>query len=197
MATAFRHRALLRPVPTASPNLETAEPISTIAYLPESGYPQDTTTGSCTHQHIKRSGNRHGSYAACMQCGRKWKWNQGMNGWEHFVAASRSSRLPPPSSQTVLDSSWAAPTSTRPPLALTAPPASRATTSTAGSRSKAKPAAKVKTAAKPTTRPRPEHPDHWGLISLATNDIRMSREASEIPTDSENSVDYDWAYVEG
>ena len=60
----------------------------------------------CTHEHIKRSGNKHGSYAQCLQCLIKWKWNQASQGWEQFSVASSSSRLPLPSSATVLDHSW-------------------------------------------------------------------------------------------
>ena len=60
-----------------------------------------------SHNHIKRSGNRHGSYAQCLDCKIKWRWNKELDGWEHFTAASSSSPLPLPSSATVLDHSWA------------------------------------------------------------------------------------------
>ena len=61
---------------------------------------------ACDHRHIKRSGNRHGSYAQCMECKKKWKWNPDRQGWEYFVTASGSSPLPLPSSSTVVDGSW-------------------------------------------------------------------------------------------
>ena len=71
--------------------------------------PKPTYSGECSHNHIKRTGNRHGSYAQCLDCKIKWRWNKELDGWEHFTAASSSSPLPLPSSATVLDHSWAPP----------------------------------------------------------------------------------------
>ena len=58
--------------------------------------------------------NRHGSYAQCLECLTKWKWNPTRQGWEHFVAASSSSQLPLPCSATVLDDSWNPPEELQP-----------------------------------------------------------------------------------
>ncbi|CAK8987891.1 unnamed protein product [Durusdinium trenchii] len=106
-------------------------------FKPETTY---LATTDCEHQHVKRSGNRHGSYAQCLDCKIKWKWNPTLRGWEHFIAASSSSQLPPPSLGTVLDQSWTgSPTgykNTSDQLPL--PPSTRATRATTSTRSSAR-----------------------------------------------------------
>jgi hypothetical protein len=54
----------------------------------------------CSHNSIKRSGNRHGRYAQCLQCLRRFRWNQEAGQWEFnpLQESSRSSPLPAPSS---------------------------------------------------------------------------------------------------
>ena len=53
----------------------------------------------CKHENIKRSGNQHGKYAQCLQCLRKFRWNQEAGQWEFnpLPESSRSSPLPAPS----------------------------------------------------------------------------------------------------
>lgn len=54
----------------------------------------------CSHQDIKRYGNRHGRFAQCLKCSRKFKWNEVEERWEFnpLKESSQSSQLPVPSS---------------------------------------------------------------------------------------------------
>ena len=68
------------------------------------------TTGSrappCQHKYIQQSGNRHGSFARCLECKLLWKYDKENQGWVQHTGSSRSSPFPLPSSTTVLDNSW-------------------------------------------------------------------------------------------
>ena len=97
---------------------------STITQAPS----QTDVSPECLHRHIKRSGNRRGSYAQCMECKVKWKWNAAHHGWEHFIAGSSSSRLPLPSPATVLDSSWRPAMQHTLPIQNVPPPTTRRST---------------------------------------------------------------------
>lgn len=103
--------------PTPKTRSTTRRPTSSAAKAKAAPKPSpkaSTTPTQCQHRHIKRSGNRHGSYAQCLECLTKWKWNPTRQGWEHFVAASSSSQLPLPCSATVLDDSWNPPEEQQP-----------------------------------------------------------------------------------
>ena len=61
----------------------------------------------CPHDDMKRHGNSTGRYATCNKCQARWKWVEDgeARGWR-FHPSSKSSVLPLPSAQTVLDTSW-------------------------------------------------------------------------------------------
>lgn len=57
--------------------------------------------GPCAHDHIQRSGNRHGRYSKCLVCGKKWRWNEDRQQWEDPPPSRRGpQQLPLPSSST-------------------------------------------------------------------------------------------------
>ena len=57
---------------------------------------------TCTHQEFRRYGNGRGSFAACVRCQARWRWEE--TGWKLYGSSCKSS-LPLPSSSTTLDGS--------------------------------------------------------------------------------------------
>ena len=87
----------------------------------------------CSHPEWKRHGNRHGSYATCVLCHFKVKWNPAMKAWEPHAGASSSQKscLPLPSSSNTLPASAMRATSTKAKAKARVPdPSSSPTTST-------------------------------------------------------------------
>ena len=172
--------------PTATrPSAPTASSTETSAYA------LTDPNNQCTRRYFRRSGNRHGKYAQCQECLRKWRWNSTHGGWEAFTPASRSSPLMPlPSSTNVLDSSWRSHLQDDiPPLPLQEQrqmplPTQRRPASTS---SKARP--KPKTSASP-----------WALLE------ETRRRALEQPVETETElgdldefdlVEFDWENADG
>ena len=57
---------------------------------------------TCTHQEFRRYGNGRGSFAMCIRCKARWRWEE--TGWKLHGSSCKSS-LPLPSSSTTLDGS--------------------------------------------------------------------------------------------
>ena len=57
-------------------------------------------TGPCPHDQLQRSGNKHGRYSKCLQCGKKWTWDDDAKLWTEPKVSSRQQQLPLPSSST-------------------------------------------------------------------------------------------------
>ena len=45
-------------------------------YMEEKNLLLEKYQGPCTHDHIQRSGNRHGRFSKCLACGKKWRWSE-------------------------------------------------------------------------------------------------------------------------
>ena len=66
------------------------------------------TMRDCSHPEWKRHGNIHGSFATCLLCHMKAKWNTEQGAWQSIgLAGSRRSSLPLPSSSSILSPSRA------------------------------------------------------------------------------------------
>lgn len=64
------------------------------------------TMRDCSHPEWKRHGNIHGSFATCLLCHMKAKWNTEQGAWQSIgLAGSRRSSLPLPSSSSILPTS--------------------------------------------------------------------------------------------
>eukprot|EP00439_Symbiodinium_sp_Y106_P042581 s4645_g5.t1 len=59
---------------------------------------------TCPHSEIQRYGNATGRYSRCKACNKRWQWDGDRERWVHkpYVASSRSSALPLPSSGNTL-----------------------------------------------------------------------------------------------
>ena len=61
----------------------------------------DRATTACQHKNLRRSGNRHGHYSQCTDCGKRWTWKDAMGQWtEPAAKTSAPWPLPSPSSST-------------------------------------------------------------------------------------------------
>ena len=69
-------------------------------YMQEQTALLEKYTGPCTHDQLKRYGNRHGRYSSCMNCGKKWAWNESRQQWDDYRPRKELSPLPLPSSST-------------------------------------------------------------------------------------------------
>ena len=57
-------------------------------------------TGPCPHEQLQRSGNKYGRYSKCLQCGKKWTWDEDAKVWTEPKVYSKQPPLPLPSSST-------------------------------------------------------------------------------------------------
>ena len=61
----------------------------------------DKATAPCEHPKFNRYGNRHGRYSQCLQCEKKWQWNEDLQKWvEPAPSRKQQQPLPLPSSST-------------------------------------------------------------------------------------------------
>ena len=67
-------------------------------YMGEKEQLLKTALGPCEHKRQTRYGNRHGSYSKCQDCGKKWKWDQGLAKWVEPMSRKGCVPLPLPSS---------------------------------------------------------------------------------------------------
>ena len=115
---------------------------------------------TCPHSEIQRYGNATGRYSRCKACNKRWQWDGDRERWVHkpYVASSRSSALPLPSSGNTLKAPprTSAPSSTS--LRAARPKTTRPTPATSS----------VTSAFTPPTRARLRAEDeihHWALIN--------------------------------
>ena len=81
------------PLPTTSPSTCTRSAIGQL--FEGKGEAQESEAsanlsgpGRLSHDHIKRSGNKRGSYAQCLDCNLKWKWKRALHRGIQFLTVA-------------------------------------------------------------------------------------------------------------